>query len=1218
MKPGLLVLGSLLALVTAMAVLVALPFTAAGSRLLVVALDNATELEIEYRAGTLLGQLSLANVVVPTDSAIVSLIDVRAELATSCLWRAAICLNQLTVASLDVMLPSQTEEAVDPDEATPFWPLPFEVSSEKFVIDQLHVHWDSGELRGRALKAAAVVAGARVQVGDATASDVWLRVPDSEHEPVNARSEMPDVDMPLELVVGSLVLEDSGWIIGDLRNAYEELALRGQWQGTKLSLSDLKVSNPEWGGAQLQGAMDFRHPYKVDVTGQFAAADPPLWGGLKQASAELKLSGDLASLQVDLLLCAELGIRVQGQWDLVSAGLPMDLQARSGCENHRGPLVLAQLLEMESLSGVLVEDNWALGIKGDTRSQWLELGASVSVPEQDKLQLHISAEHVPGELRVAKLQVTADPKQSLQLQGDLYYGDQFSWELAATLTSFQLPSVVSPLAGELSGSFQVEGFYAGDSWRLALPRSLLQGEINQRQATISGNFQLDHELQSDGSDLDIRVGTDRIRLFDPPEALPQARFAISDLAHWLEGGSGSVEGSLFWDRVGSELSMDARSAGLAWGVLRTGELFASGSLNSRSGIAGELQLSAAHTLVGDTRLESVQFVLAGTEQAHSLSLETAGDVAASLRVMGSLIEGDWTGRLAPAVVQVTTDNWALEDTLPLHYASDKGQLSFADHCWQSSSAQVCARGAKLGYSGELELDLSGSLADVQSLLPARYSLLGDVDGQLRARWVDLHPKLVALTLEVGAGRVEESLLGEGRARFAWDAITLNYSGNPQVGELRGVVQRFGQEQFALDLAMPASLDGELAGKLTIDSLALEDLRPFTSSLNRLQGSMDGALLFSGRVGEPKVKGSLSLAEVRASIAGNPTEIDGGSLDLDFLGDKAEISGELFVGEGRSDIEGQLQWLPEPALQISLRGDKKPFLYPADTIVYAAEDLLLKMDAQGVKLTGNVDVLEGQIVLEDLPASAVEVSDDVVLLDYTGSESQQPPAGRVELELDVQISDQLGFSADGIEGRVGGNLTLLKLGNEPLRLLGKLNVREGHFDLLGPRFEVTRGQMAFVGAPANPQLDIAMEREVTEDQVTVGIRVTGNLQVPRLEFYSRPALPEAEVMAYALGGRGIDRSGEGDGLALALAMTSGLMQSNDLLSGFSLGVEGKNTSTRAVIGGYVSEKIYLSYGVGLYEPVNTLTVRLDILHNFWAEVVSSLRSSADVYYSWSSR
>ena len=108
------------------------------------------------------------------------------------------------------------------------------------------------------------------------------------------------------------------------------------------------------------------------------------------------------------------------------------------------------------------------------------------------------------------------------------------------------------------------------------------------------------------------------------------------------------------------------------------------------------------------------------------------------------------------------------------------------------------------------------------------------------------------------------------------------------------------------------------------------------------------------------------------------------------------------------------------------------------------------------------------------------------------------------------------------------------------------------------------------------------------------------------------------MAYVMGGRGVDRTGASNSLALALAMTSGLAQSRGFLKGINLGVEGRDLNTRAAIGGYISDRIYMSYGVGLYEPVNTLTVPLDIIRNLWAEVVSSIHSSMDLYYSWDIR
>ena len=68
-----------------------------------------------------------------------------------------------------------------------------------------------------------------------------------------------------------------------------------------------------------------------------------------------------------------------------------------------------------------------------------------------------------------------------------------------------------------------------------------------------------------------------------------------------------------------------------------------------------------------------------------------------------------------------------------------------------------------------------------------------------------------------------------------------------------------------------------------------------------------------------------------------------------------------------------------------------------------------------------------------------------------------------------------------------------------------------------------------------------------------------------------------------------------------------------VSNIGFGAEGSDDETAATVSGYIGERIYLSYGVGLYEPVNTLTARLYLQTRLWLEVVSGLENSVDLYY-----
>ena len=70
-----------------------------------------------------------------------------------------------------------------------------------------------------------------------------------------------------------------------------------------------------------------------------------------------------------------------------------------------------------------------------------------------------------------------------------------------------------------------------------------------------------------------------------------------------------------------------------------------------------------------------------------------------------------------------------------------------------------------------------------------------------------------------------------------------------------------------------------------------------------------------------------------------------------------------------------------------------------------------------------------------------------------------------------------------------------------------------------------------------------------------------------------------------------------------------------VSNVGFGAEGTEDDTAATVSGYIGERIYLSYGVGIYEPINILTARLYLQARLWLEVVSRLENSLDIYYSF---
>ncbi len=93
---------------------------------------------------------------------------------------------------------------------------------------------------------------------------------------------------------------------------------------------------------------------------------------------------------------------------------------------------------------------------------------------------------------------------------------------------------------------------------------------------------------------------------------------------------------------------------------------------------------------------------------------------------------------------------------------------------------------------------------------------------------------------------------------------------------------------------------------------------------------------------------------------------------------------------------------------------------------------------------------------------------------------------------------------------------------------------------------------------------------------------------------------------------------------ALSMGASVVNQSGILSGLDriplinqvqFGSEGSADDTAATVSGYIGDRIYIAYGIGIYEPIAVLTARLYFSARLWLEIVSRLENSADLYYSF---
>jgi len=241
-------------------------------------------------------------------------------------------------------------------------------------------------------------------------------------------------------------------------------------------------------------------------------------------------------------------------------------------------------------------------------------------------------------------------------------------------------------------------------------------------------------------------------------------------------------------------------------------------------------------------------------------------------------------------------------------------------------------------------------------------------------------------------------------------------------------------------------------------------------------------------------------------------------------------------------------------------------------------------------------------LQKLPrgAKVQRASDDVVVIEAQTQEDAAAQAMPLFAEITVILGDKVDLTGFGLEAKVAGQLVVKERPGEPTTGSGEIRVA-GTYKAYGQDLTVQQGQLLFAGTPLdNPRLNIVAVRTV--DDVNAGLRVTGSAQNPQLTVFSDPPMGQANALSYLVAGKPLEEVGSGnaEGDALQTAARSLGTAAGGLLArkiGGRLGVDEVGVKDSATLGGsaltvgqYLSPRLYLSYGVGLFQPGEVVTLR----------------------------
>lgn len=1031
---------------------------------------------------------------------------------------------------------------------------------------------------------------------------VQIRMPDGERE-LNLRGT---VEQWLEArPVADLVLE---------------------WQNLQWPLQQPAQVASARGKAQLSGAIEaFR--LQVDA----ALTVPALPDTPARLRLETALRSDGEVLHIEELVARETDsdarVRLQGsvaQWR--SASPQFDL--RGDWQALQWPL---------QNSAQVASDRGEFSLEGGTDGYRFRTALALSGPQLPPSQWRITGS---GDLERATFErIEADLLQGgLSGDGTLAWAGPLQWQLALQLNQLNPAEIDPAWPGALSGVVRTSGTLPETGPSVQLTLEQLQGTLRQRPFRAEANVALEGQRWEIGR-LAVRAGEAR---FDAKGIYGEQlnldwQLEASRLADLLPRASGSVHasGSLQGTSEAPRLQAQLRVRGLRWQDYRAESL--RGDVQGGVGPGQTLRLDVRGTQLqaGGLAAESVTLTGAGSAEQHQLELQVEQtEGALNVALAGALKPGTvWDGELRQ--LRLRRDrlgSWQLRQPTPLTLAADQARLERA--CLQREDAALCVAGRwqqGQGWSGDAQVT-ELPLAAMAELLPPGTRLTGALNGQATVAVRDGLPSQLDVELNLSPGELRYVVDAQRtlEERFSGGVLRLRQEQAQLLASLQiGLV---GEDRIDGDLrvGVPGTAEqgwsaSPLQGSLSLRMERLDLIEVFVPQVSNVEGNVRGRLALRGTVGKPDFSGEARVQAPRMELP--PLGITLTELDLRAVNAGAgalRLQGSVRSGAGALRLQGRFAAPGEQPWRAELQVEGERFLAArnAEATVYLSPDLRLQAQPKRIDLSGELRVPEAHLTPRE-GRSAVRASSDVVVV-----REQQEPAEReagwaVYAKIALKLGDKVRFTGYGFDGLVSGSLVLNDVPDKITTATGSLTINEASYTAYGRTLKVDRGRLTYSGNPVtNPGLDFVATRTV--EQKRVGVLVGGTASNPRLELFSDPNMSEGDILAYLVLGRPLNSAGEADrGTLMAAASSVGLAKGSALAEsiGQQLGFEdvgitseGDTDQPWLTVGRYLSPRLYVSYGVGLFEPGSVVRMRYELTEHWKLQGESGGSSSGgDLLY-----
>jgi len=818
-----------------------------------------------------------------------------------------------------------------------------------------------------------------------------------------------------------------------------------------------------------------------------------------------------------------------------------------------------------------------------------------------------TSDHLPGgelglratggeeSAHIERLDLDLGESGRLAATGALDWAPKINTRIELELVRIDPGRFVAQLPGYIDARASITA-RQNDRWNIDLQLDQLEGQLRDHAVAGHGRLQLADDTP-EAAQLEIALGDNHIDISSDDGEQWLWRLDASALDQlWPDiSGMALLEGTLAPHARKLRAHGEIESAGFADFSVDRVHLDTELDWGEQPRVDANLRLSDLDLNPWD-RIDQIELVVTGGCVDHRVEFNLSGmrgtlDLAGRGTLDGCLADySGWNGHIERLYLgETVAGNWQLAEGLPIRLGPDATEAG--PGCLRAvgdGEGRLCLRELLIDGDSHARIGIHQVPMDLFLLpLDPVFTLTTPLSGQVEAAWgtSGLSRLVGHLELEPGALRA----LGDEDDLLAIDSVRLDFTPEGDHGLLLDLLARLEGDSELNGQAHVIDLRDPTSTMINADAnLDLPDIGAFNhlvAELDQLGGRLHARINLAGNLNAPNINGRLSIDDgylAHAPLGLRVTDID---LALEGVTDHATLVGHMKSGDGQLDIDGALTQEPDGwSMEAAIDGERFSFADVDWLRIEASPSIRLTGKRERLDIDGDIHVDRLRGGLPPGAGERVRSSGDVVVLGETEEEELDAPVRRLYGRLGIHVGDDARMSALGLQAQLAGGVELLWNGTPEPRGRGAILIPSGSYRAYGQNLDIRDGEVLFTGHPLdNPRLDIRAVRDIFGDPrvEAAGVHIRGPAQDPIIDLFTDPPTTDEKALAYVVTGADFDHAG---------------------------GQAAVN------VGFYLLPRLFVSYGIGLFEAGNVLSGRYELSDRWGVRVVSGERDTGvDIGY-----